>query len=116
MKVNMSKTQFKELLEEYISNLEKDYDSNQTGNSNHPTYSLINNTYRKFEDKYYSRKLGFNITYFLFGLIYLAITFGYPSLPLVILKVFPLMILIFVFLVLHSLSRFCMLLNQLLCS
>ena len=27
MKVNMSKTQFKELLEEYISNLEKDYDS-----------------------------------------------------------------------------------------
>ncbi len=41
MKVNMSKTQFKELLEEYISNLEKDYDSNQSGNSNHPTYSLI---------------------------------------------------------------------------
>jgi len=31
MKVNMSKTQFKELLEEYISNLEKDYDSNQSG-------------------------------------------------------------------------------------
>ena len=58
MEVKMSKTQFKELLEEYISNLEKDYDSNQTGNSNHPTYSLIKNTYQKIEDKYYYRKLG----------------------------------------------------------
>lgn len=45
MKVNMSKTEFKELLEEYTSNLEKDYDSNQTGNSNHPIFSLIQNTY-----------------------------------------------------------------------
>ena len=52
MKVNMSKTQFKELLEEYISNLEKDYDSNQTGNSIHPTYSLIQSTYQKIEDVY----------------------------------------------------------------
>ena len=40
----MSKTKFKELLEEYISNLEKDYDSNQTGNSNHPVFSVIQNT------------------------------------------------------------------------
>ena len=70
MKVNMSKTQFKELLEEYISNLEKDYDSNQTGNSNHPTYSLIKNTYKKIEDKYFYRKLGFhsNIFLILFGI------------------------------------------------
>ena len=54
MKVNMSKTKFKELLEEYISNLEKDYDSNQKENSNHPVFSLIQNTYQKLEDKYYS--------------------------------------------------------------
>ena len=33
----MSKTKIKELLEEYISNLEKDYDSNYTGNRKHPT-------------------------------------------------------------------------------
>jgi hypothetical protein len=45
----MSKTQFKELLEEYISNLEKDYDSDQTGNSNHPAYSLNKNTCQKIE-------------------------------------------------------------------
>ena len=68
----MSKTQFKELLEEYISNLEKDYDSNQTGNSNHPTYSLIKNTYQKIEDKYYYRKLGFTLIYFLFCIIYIS--------------------------------------------
>ena len=47
MKVNMSKTEFKELLEEYTSNLEKDYDSNQTGNSKHPIFSVIQNTYQK---------------------------------------------------------------------
>jgi hypothetical protein len=77
----MSKTQFKELLEEYISNLEKDYDSNQTGNSNHPTYSLIKNTYKKIEDKYFYRKLGCTLTYFLFCLVYIAITIALPSLP-----------------------------------
>jgi len=32
--------EFKELLEEYTSNLEKDYDSNQKENSNHPVFSL----------------------------------------------------------------------------
>jgi len=43
MKVNRSKPHFKELLEEYISTLEKDYDSDQTGKANHPTFSLIQN-------------------------------------------------------------------------
>ena len=78
----MSKTKFKELLEEYISNLEKDYDSNQTGNSNHPTNSLIKNTYQKIEDKYYYRKLGFTLIYFLFCVVYISITIALPSLPL----------------------------------
>ena len=63
MKVNMSKTEFKELLEEYTSNLEKDYNSNQTGNSKHPVFSVIQNTYQKLEDKYYYRKLGFTLSY-----------------------------------------------------
>lgn len=99
MKVNMSKTQFKELLEEYISNLEKDYDSNQTGNSNHPTYSLIKNTYKKIEDKYFYRKLGFTLTYFLFCLVYIAITIALPSLPLAFFIVFPFMILFFFYIV-----------------
>ena len=67
MKVNMSKPEFKELLEEYISNLEKDYDSNQKENSNHPVFSVIQNTYQKLEDKYYYRKLGFTIMYFLWN-------------------------------------------------
>jgi len=44
MEVNRSKPQFKELLEKYISTLEKDYDSNQTGNCNHPVFSVIQNT------------------------------------------------------------------------
>jgi len=59
----MSKPEFKELLEEYISNLEKDYDSNQKGNSNQPIFSLIQNTYQKLKDKYYYRKLGFTLTF-----------------------------------------------------
>jgi hypothetical protein len=61
----MSKMEFKELLEEYTSNLEKDYDSNQKENGNHPVFSLIQNTYQKLEDKYYYRKVGFTLTYFL---------------------------------------------------
>ena len=95
MKVNMSKTKFKELLEEYISNLEKDYDSNQTGNSNHPIFSVIQNTYQKIEDKYYYRKLGFTLTYFLFCMYILAITIVFPSLPLAFFIVFPFLILLF---------------------
>jgi hypothetical protein len=95
MKVNMSKTQFKELLEEYISNLEKDYDSNLTGNIIHPTYSLIQSTYQKIEDKYYYRKLGFTLIYFFFCIIYLAITIVYSSLPLVLFIVLSFMILFF---------------------
>lgn len=105
MKVNMSKTQFKELLEEYISNLEKDYDSNQTGNSNHPTYSLIKNTYKKIEDKYFYRKLGFTLTYFLFCLVYIAITIALPSLPLAFFIVFPFMILFFFYIVVTKLIK-----------
>jgi len=95
----MSKTQFKELLEEYISNLEKDYDSNQTGNSNHPTYSLIKNTYKKIEDKYFYRKLGYTLTYFLFCLVYIGITIALPSLPLAFFIVLPFMILFFFYIV-----------------
>jgi hypothetical protein len=95
MKVNRSKTQFKELLEEYIINLEKDYDSNQTGKSNHPVYSVIQNTYQKIEDKYYYRKLGFTLTYFSVSIIYLAITIVLPSLPLAFFIIFPFMILLF---------------------
>ena len=105
MKVNMSKTQFKELLEEYISNLEKDYDSNQTGTSNHPTYSLIKNTYQKIEDKYYYRKLGFTLIYFLFCIIYIAITIAFPSLPLAFFIVFPFMILFFFYIVVTKLIK-----------
>jgi hypothetical protein len=99
MKVNMSKTPFKELLEEYISNLEKDYDSNQTGNSNHPVYSVIQNTYQKLEDKYYYRKLGFTLTFFLICILYLAITIVFPSLPLPFFIVFPSLILLFFYLI-----------------
>ena len=43
----MRKQEFKEILEEYISDLEKDYDFDIKGNSNHPTFSLIQNTYQK---------------------------------------------------------------------
>ena len=88
MTVNMSKMEFKELLEEYTSNLEKDYDSNQKGNSNQPIFSLIQNTYQKLKDKYYYRKLGFTLTFFLFCFIYLAITIAFPSLPLAFFIVF----------------------------
>lgn len=105
MKVKMSKTQFKELLEEYISNLEKDYDSNQTGNCNHPTYSLIKNTYQKIEEKYYYRKLGFTLTYFLFCVIYMAMTIALPSLPLAFFIVFPFMILFFFYIVVTKLIK-----------
>jgi len=101
----MSKPDFNELLEEYISSLEKDFDSNQTGNSIHPTYSLIQNTYQKIEDKYYYRKLGCTITYFLFCLIYLAITIVFSSLPLVFFIVFPFMILLFFYIVLTKLIK-----------
>ena len=105
MKVKMSKTQFKELLEEYISNLEKDYDSNQTGNCNHPTYSLIKNTYQKIEDKYYYRRLGFTLTYFLFCVVYIAMTIALPSLPLTFFIVFPFMILFFFYIVVTKLIK-----------
>jgi hypothetical protein len=53
MKVNMSKPEFKELFEEYISKLEKDYDFDIKGNRNQPIFSLIQNTYQKLKDKYY---------------------------------------------------------------
>ena len=105
MKVNMSKTKFKELLEEYISNLEQDYDSNQTGNSNHPVFSVIQNTYQKLEDKYYYRKLGFTLMYFLSCIIYLAITIVFPSLPLAFFIVFPFMILLIFYLVVTKLIK-----------
>ena len=101
----MSKTKFKELLEEYISNLEKDYDSNQTGNSNHPTYSLIKNTYQKIEDKYYYRKLGFTLIYFLFCVVYISITIALPSLPLAFFIVFPFMILLFFYVIVTKLIK-----------
>ena len=90
----MSKTEFKELLEEYISNLEKDYDSNQKENSNHPIFSLIQNTYQKLKDKYYYRRLGFTLTYFLFCIVYLGITIVFPSLPLTLFIISPFLILI----------------------
>ena len=99
MKVNMSKTKFKELLEEYISNLEKDYDSNQTGNSNHPVFSVIQNTFQKLEGKYYYRKLGFTLSYFLICIIYLAITIVFPSIPMAFFIVLPFLILLFFYLV-----------------
>ncbi|MBK7628729.1 MAG: hypothetical protein IPJ16_16295 [Bacteroidales bacterium] len=101
----MSKPQFKELLEEYILNLEKDYDSNQTGNSNHPTYSLIKNTYQKIEDKYYYKKLGFTLIYFFFCVIYIAITIAFPSLPLEFFIVSPFMILFFFYIVVTKLIK-----------
>jgi len=95
----MSKTKFKELLEEYISNLEKDYDSNQTGNSNHPVFSVIQNTFQKLEGKYYYRKLGFTLSYFLFCIVYLVITIVFPSLPMPFFIVFPFLILLFFYLI-----------------
>ncbi|MBK7629117.1 MAG: hypothetical protein IPJ16_18300 [Bacteroidales bacterium] len=102
MKVNRSKPHFKELLEEYISTLEKDYVSVQTGQTIHPTFSLIQNTYQKIEDKYFYKKLGFTLTYFLFCIIYLAITIIYSSLPLVFFVVSPFLFLFFFyFLVTH---------------
>jgi ribosomal protein S17E len=105
MKVNMSKMEFKELLEEYTSNLEKDYDSNQKENSNHPVFSLIQNTYQKLEDKYYYRKLGFTLMYFLSCIIYLAITIVFPSLPMAFFIVFPFFILLFFYLVVTKLIK-----------
>jgi len=95
----MSKTKFKELLEEYISNLEKDYDSNQTGNSNHPVFSVIQNTFQKLEGKYYYRKLGYTLSCFLICIIYLAITIVFPSLPMAFFIVLPFLILLFFYLV-----------------
>jgi hypothetical protein len=105
MKVNMSKMEFKELLEEYTSNLEKDYDSNQTDNSNHPVFSLIQNTFQKLEGKYYYRKLGFTLIYFLFCIIYLAISIALPSLPLVFFILFPFIILFFFYIVVTKLIK-----------
>ena len=105
MTVNMSKMEFKELLEEYTSNLEKDYDSNQKENSNHPVFSLIQNTYQKLEDKYYYRKLGFTLMYFLSCIIYLAITIVFPSLPMAFFIVFPFFILLFFYLVVTKLIK-----------
>ena len=105
MKVNMSKMEFKELLEEYTSNLEKDYASNQKDNSNHPVFSLIQNTYQKLEDKYYYRKLGFTLMYFLSCIIYLAITIVFPSLPMAFFIVFPFFILLFFYLVVTKLIK-----------
>ena len=90
MKVNRSKTLFKELLEEYISNPEKDYYSNQTGDNNHPIFTLIQNTLQKIEVKYYYRKLSYTLTYFFVCLIYLEITIVFPSLPMVYFIIFPL--------------------------
>jgi hypothetical protein len=78
----MSKPEFKQLLEEYISNLEIDYTSNQNGTSIHPISSLIQNTYQKLKDKYYYRKISFTLTFFLFCVIYLGITILLPSIPL----------------------------------
>jgi ribosomal protein S17E len=101
----MSKMEFKELLEEYTSNLEKDYDSNQKENSNHPVFSLIQNTYQKLEDKYYYRKLGFTLMYFLSCIIYLAITIVFPSLPMAFFIVFPFFILIIFYLVVIKLIK-----------
>ena len=101
----MSKPDFNELLEEYISSLEKDYDSNQTENRNHPIFSLIQNTYQKIEDKYYYRKLGFTLTYFLFCLIYLAITIVFPSLPLAFFIVSPFMILLLFYILVTNLIK-----------
>jgi ribosomal protein S17E len=105
MKVNMSKMEFKELLEEYTSNLEKDYDSNQKENRNHPIFSLIQNTYQKLKDKYYYRKLGFTLTFFLFCIIYLAITIVFPSLPLAFFIVSPFLILLILYLVVTKLIK-----------
>ena len=105
MTVNMSKMEFKELLEEYTSNLEKDYDSSQKENSNHPVFSLIQNTYQKLEDKYYYRKLGFTLMYFLSCIIYLAITIVFPSLPMAFFIVFPFFILLFFYLVVTKLIK-----------
>lgn len=45
----MSKQEFKELPEEYISTLEKDCVSNQKANSNHPVFSLIQNMYQSLK-------------------------------------------------------------------
>jgi len=105
MKVNRSKPHFKELLEEYISTLEKDYDSDQTGKTNHPTFSLIQNTYQKIEDKYFYKKLGFALTYFLFCIIYLAITIVYSSLPLVFFVVSPFLFLFFFYILVTNLIK-----------
>ena len=91
----MSKTKFKELPEEYISTLEKDYDSNQTGNSNHPRFSLIQNTCQKIEDKFFYKKSGFTLPFFLFCIVYSAIAIVCSSLPLVFFVVSPFLFLFF---------------------
>jgi hypothetical protein len=99
MKVNWIKMEFKELLEEYISILEKDIDSNQKGNRKQPIFSLILNTYQKLRNKYYYRNLGFTLTFFLFCIIYMAIAVAFPSLPLAFFIVFPFTILLFFYLI-----------------
>jgi len=91
--------EFKELLEEYISILEKDIDSNQKGNRKQPIFSLILNTYQNLRNKYYYRKLGFTLTFFLFCIIYIAIAVAFPSLPLAFFIVFPFIILLFFYLI-----------------
>ena len=101
----MRKQEFKEILEEYISDLEKDYDFDIKGNSNHPTFSLIQNTYQKLKDKYYYRKLGFTLTYFLFCIVYLGITIVFPSLPLTLFIISPFLILIIFYLVVTKLIK-----------
>jgi len=101
----MRKQKFKEILEEYISDLEKDYDFDIKGNSNHPTFSLIQNTYQKLKDKYYYRKLGFTLTYFLFCIVYLGITIVFPSLPLTLFIISPFLILIIFYLVVTKLIK-----------
>jgi len=101
----MRKQEFKEILEEYISDLEKDYDFDIKGNSNHPTFPLIQNTYQKLKDKYYYRKLGFTLMFFLFCIIYLAVAIVYSSLPLVFFIVFPFMIPLFFYIVVTKLIK-----------
>lgn len=50
----MSKLEFKELLDEYISKLEKDYTYNLSKN-NHPIFSVLQNTYTNLRRKYFFR-------------------------------------------------------------
>ena len=105
MKVNMSKPKFKQLLEEYISTLEIDYNSNQKGTCIHPVSSLIQNTYQKLKDKYYYRKLSITLIFYLFCLINLAITIIFNSLPLEFFIVFPFLILLIFYLAVTKLIK-----------